>query len=41
MAKEPAGEFTRSQRGSQYDVIKPFGWEAPEPAINRILGDYK
>jgi predicted HAD superfamily Cof-like phosphohydrolase len=41
MAKEPAGEFTRSQRGSQYDVVKPFGWIAPEPEIAHILGECK
>jgi hypothetical protein len=41
MAKEPAGEFTRSQRGSQYDVVKPIGWMAPETEIARVLGDCK
>ena len=41
MAKEPAGEFTRSLRGSQYDVVKPFDWVAPETEIARILGESK
>jgi len=37
MQKEPAGPYTRSLRGSQYDVVKPSGWMPPEPAIQNAI----
>lgn len=37
LKKEPANEFCRSIRGNQYDVIKPVGWEAPEPEMENII----
>ena len=37
LKKEPANEFCRSIRGNQYDVIKPIGWEAPEPEMENII----
>jgi len=37
MAKEPANEYLRSLRGSQYDVIKPPGWTAPEGEMWAII----
>lgn len=37
LKKEPANEFCRSIRGNQYDVIKPVGWEAPEPEMEKII----
>ena len=33
MAKVPASEAMRSARGKTYDVIKPDGWQPPEPLI--------
>lgn len=37
MQKEPASEYFRSLRGNQYDVVKPIGWERPEPQLEMIL----
>jgi len=37
MQKEPASDRIRSLRGQQYDVVKPVGWENPEPKIERLL----
>jgi predicted HAD superfamily Cof-like phosphohydrolase len=37
MQKKPADAEHRSVRGSQYDVVKPEGWEAPEKTIEAIL----
>ena len=37
MQKEPASDRIRSLRGQQYDVVKPIGWESPEPKIERAL----
>lgn len=39
MQKQPANQFVRSQRGSQYDVVKPFGWVGPEDDIARLIRD--
>lgn len=37
MSKEPASELYRSTRGNQYDVIKPLGWQKPEPEMLKVL----
>jgi predicted HAD superfamily Cof-like phosphohydrolase len=37
MNKEPANDYIRSLRGSQYDVIKPMGWQAPEAMMLAII----
>jgi predicted HAD superfamily Cof-like phosphohydrolase len=37
MQKEPANDRVRSLRGQQYDVVKPVGWQNPEPEIERVL----
>lgn len=37
MAKQPANDAIRSMRGSQYDVVKPIGWEPPEPMLLAII----
>lgn len=39
MAKEPANDYIRSLRGSQYDVVKPIGWQGPEEEMQQILKD--
>jgi len=38
MAKVPADETMRSQRGQQYDVVKPVDWQRPEPELLSIIG---
>lgn len=37
MAKVPADETRRSLRGQQYDVVKPDGWQPPEPQLLSII----
>lgn len=37
MAKQPANDAIRSLRGSQYDVVKPIGWEPPEPMLLAVI----
>ena len=37
MNKEPANDYIRSLRGSQYDVVKPIGWQAPEAMMLAII----
>ena len=37
MNKEPANDYIRSLRGSQYDVVKPMGWQAPEAMMLAII----
>jgi predicted HAD superfamily Cof-like phosphohydrolase len=37
MKKERAASAAQSKRGSQLDVIKPVGWEAPEPRLKALL----
>lgn len=37
MAKVPADETMRSQRGQQYDVVKPIDWQRPEPEMLAII----
>jgi len=37
MAKAPANSIMRSLRGQQYDVIKPQGWQPPEPEMLAII----
>ena len=37
MNKEPANDYIRSVRGSQYDVVKPVGWQAPEAMMLAII----
>ena len=39
MAKVPANEARRSARGKAYDVIKPDGWQPPEPRIQDLIID--
>ena len=39
MAKEPANDYIRSLRGSQYDVVKPIGWVGPEDEMQQLLKD--
>lgn len=37
MAKQPANDYIRSMRGSQYDVVKPVGWVPPEEEMAQII----
>lgn len=37
MKKERATSAAQSKRGSKLDVIKPAGWEAPEPRLKALL----
>lgn len=37
MGKVPANQNLRSVRGRQYDVVKPAGWQPPEPAIKDAI----
>lgn len=37
MAKQPANDYIRSMRGSQYDVVKPIGWVPPEEEMSQII----
>lgn len=37
MAKQPANDYIRSMRGSQYDVVKPIGWVPPEEEMTSII----
>lgn len=41
MHKTPATSTHRSTRGNAYDVIKPDGWQPPEPLIQRIINKAK
>jgi predicted HAD superfamily Cof-like phosphohydrolase len=40
MSKMPANEYIRSLRGSQYDVVKPMDWVAPEVEMLNILNTH-
>ena len=37
MAKSPANSVLRSLRGQQYDVVKPIGWQPPEPELLALI----
>lgn len=40
MQKVPANEYVRSLRGSQYDVVKPIDWVAPEAEMLNVLNTH-
>lgn len=37
MSKAPANDTLRSLRGQQYDVVKPIGWQPPEPELLHLI----
>ena len=37
LGKEPANDYLRSLRGSQYDVVKPATWVGPEGEMGAII----
>jgi len=39
MRKEPANQYIRSLRGSQYDVVKPIGWVGPECEMQSLISE--
>lgn len=40
MQKQPANDYIRSLRGSQYDVVKPVGWQPPENEMVLLLREH-
>lgn len=40
MQKQPANDYIRSLRGSQYDVVKPVGWQSPEGEMALLLREH-